>query len=227
MKKPTLSILALIALLEPTRAADLPSRKPVYTPPPPPAALWNGLYLGLNLGGGWPERGAGGVVGGAQIGYNYQLTPLFVVGLETDFQGTSLSLSGRRPALFDPTAFAAGAAPLLPFPGAQGARSVPWFGTLRARVGVLALSPTLLLYGTGGFAYAGAGGGVATGWTVGGGAEWTFARNWSAKAEYLFNDVSGGAAGGPGGKRDISFHVVRAGVNYRFDASDLLSFTKF
>jgi outer membrane immunogenic protein len=227
MTKAALSFLALIALLGPTRAADLPSRKPALAPPPPaPAAPWKGLYLGLNLGGGWAQRGGGGVVGGGQIGYNYQLTPLFVVGLETDFQGTSLSLSGRRPPLFDPTALTSGAIP--PFQGAQVAHSVPWFGTVRGRVGVLALGPTLLLYGTGGFAYAGAGAGVATGWTAGGGAEWAFAHNWSAKAEYLFNDVSGGGAGGPGGgRRDISFQVVRAGVNYHFDAGELLGVTKF
>ncbi|QGM47311.1 outer membrane protein [Methylocystis heyeri] len=226
MKKVSLSILPLIALLGPASAADLPSRKTAVAPQPAPATSWNGLYFGLNLGGGWAQRSGGGVVGGGQIGYNYQLTPLFVVGLESDFQGTSLSLSGRRPPLFVPTALGAGAVP--PFTGAQGGGAVPWFGTVRGRVGVLALGPSLLLYGTGGFAYAGAGGGVATGWTAGGGAEWAFARNWSAKAEYLFNDVSGGGAGGPGGAtRDVSFHVVRVGVNYRFDAGDLLGRTKF
>ena len=32
----------------------------------------------------------GGVLGGGQLGYNYSLTPMFLVGLETDFQGTSM-----------------------------------------------------------------------------------------------------------------------------------------
>ncbi len=33
---------------------------------------------------------AGGVVGGAQVGYNFQFNPSIVVGVETDFQGSSI-----------------------------------------------------------------------------------------------------------------------------------------
>ena len=64
---------------------------------------------------------------------------------------------------------------------------------MRGRVGYL-ITPTLLIYGTGGFAY----GQVSafgfnttpTGWTAGGGVEWMFAPHWSAKAEYLYVDLS-------------------------------------
>jgi len=216
MKKIMFPILSLIASLGTAQAADVVSRK--AAPPPPPAPLWTGAYVGANLGGGWARQGTGGISGGAQIGYNRQITPLFVAGLEADFQATSLSASNRRP--FDPAALVSGVSPTFP-PGGPGGRNLPWFGTLRGRIGVLPLTPSLLIYGTGGFAYAGGHGGVTTGWTAGGGVEWAFARNWSAKAEYLFADLSPGGSG-PFGDRRTNFQLVRAGVNYRFDPGDFL-----
>lgn len=94
-------------------------------------------------------------------------------------------------------------------------KSVDWLGTVRARFGYLA-TPTLLVYATGGLAYGGVtasdsifqtwgprpGGptyqspgavghfsGTLAGWTVGGGLEWLFLPNWSAKVEYLHYDL--------------------------------------
>jgi outer membrane immunogenic protein len=107
------------------------------------------------------------------------------------------------------------------------------FGTVRGRAGLTVL-PTLVLYGTGGFAYANVsrnGGGYTTsmtqtGWTAGGGAEWMFLPNWSAKAEYLYTDVSGGNTNSYGGNWGIGlnnvnnhtrYNTVRAGVNYHFN----------
>ena len=40
----------------------------------------------------------GGVVGGAQVGYNFQFNQ-FVLGVETDFQGTSISGNGGNAGL--------------------------------------------------------------------------------------------------------------------------------
>jgi outer membrane immunogenic protein len=117
-----------------------------------------------------------------------------------------------------------------------------WFGTVRGRLGA-AVTPDLLLYGTGGLAYghinAGADFDVTAevhrdlflstvnrtkaGWTVGAGAEWMFARNWSAKAEYLFVDlgkVSDVATSSPPFGVRYTWHtqenILRAGVNYHF-----------
>lgn len=78
---------------------------------PPPAFDWNGVYIGVNVGGGFdhfafpfviatPDGGftkstggisAGGPVGGVQAGFNYAL-PFFhlVAGLEFDFGGTGI-----------------------------------------------------------------------------------------------------------------------------------------
>lgn len=198
MKK-TLSTMALYATLTcgAVQAADLPSSKdaPAYVPPAPTFS-WTGLYAGVNLGAGWRANGGsqGYVLGGGQIGYNYQLSPLFVAGLETDFQGTS-------------------------------SRNLDWFGTVRGRLGITPLSPNLLVYGTGGFAYGEVRDGwntvnnVGTGWTAGGGVEWAFHPNWSAKVEYLYTDLSGGNNGWWGGSRHSKSNTVRVGLNYHFNAS--------
>jgi outer membrane immunogenic protein len=80
MKKAISALALLVALAAgAAQAADLPSRKgppPAY-PPPPPVMTWTGFYVGGNIGGGWRSRNnaGGGVIGGVQAGYNYQLTP--------------------------------------------------------------------------------------------------------------------------------------------------------
>ena len=223
-------------------AADLPSHKapPVYVPPPPPPPLWTGFYAGLNLGGGFYANnssnqgwgwnnggggGSGGVVGGGQIGYNYQFGSSFVVGAETDFQGTSIGSGGNNNNL----------GWLFGFPPVTTAR-LNWFGTVRGRLGWL-FTPTVLVYGTGGFAYGevqrngwlNQNSAVQTGWTAGAGAEWMFMPNWSVKAEYLYTQISGSNSNNgwlwafnPGwGLNNVNnrtrFHTIRAGVNYHFN----------
>jgi outer membrane immunogenic protein len=101
-----------------------------------------------------------GVIGGGQIGYNYQVNPRWVVGFETDIQSGqranntftspfSGSLCGFS---LTPTTCLAGAT--VPFNGVATSSveaKLEWFGTFRGRVGVL-LNDGLLLYGTGGLA---------------------------------------------------------------------------
>ena len=68
-----------------------------------------------------------------------------------------------------------------------------------------------------------------TGWTVGAGVEVGLARNWSAKAEYLFVDLANGScttdcaiadANGPPLIPNVAVKfnesIVRGGINYRF-----------
>lgn len=187
-----------------THAADLPSRKgaPDFTAPPA-TFLWSGPYAGVNIGYGFGERsGFEGVLGGGQLGYNLQATPLLVVGLETDFQGADISERSGNP-------FAA-------------RRRVEWFGTVRGRVGVTPFAAPALFYGTGGFAYGRtqpnvSGGDVRTGWTAGGGVEWAFRPDLSAKIEYLYTDLSDDAGGWWSSALRTRFHTVRAGLNYHFD----------
>jgi outer membrane immunogenic protein len=216
-------------------AADLPSRKapPMMPPPPPPPATWTGFYFGANAGGGWIDsyaksgfrngwNGAGwvpgavidnsssdaGVVGGGQVGYNLQIHPLFVVGVEADIQASNVGDNQ---------------------PGAFGVvRGVDWFGTARARLGTTFLGPQLLVYGTGGFAYGdirlkhpvgvGSLSQTGTGWTAGGGVEWMFAPSWSAKVEYLYTDIGASDWGGFNTlEQRVHLQTVRAGVNYHFN----------
>ena len=259
MKKILLSAVSLAILSGSALAADLPSRKAPVAPPPPPPPMWTGFYAGLNLGGGWGAGNgnssaynldglnggitnnlgaggnSGGVIGGAQIGYNYQINSLglggmgVLIGAEADFQGTSMGSGGgsRYGYLLNvnngTTRYVPG--------WVGGGVSLPWFGTVRGRLG-LTVMPTLLIYGTGGFAYADVqrNGGyqnsaTQTGWTAGGGAEWMFMPNWSTKVEYLYTDVSGGNSGW-GNNLGISlnsvnnhtrWNTVRAGVNYHFN----------
>ncbi|MGB8898002.1 MAG: outer membrane beta-barrel protein [Methylocella sp.] len=73
------------------------------------------------------------------------------------------------------------------------AGGIDYFGTLRGRYGYL-FTPTLLVYGTGGFAYGGTGTSSLTttplGWAAGGGLEWMFFPNWSLKVEYLYYELA-------------------------------------
>jgi outer membrane immunogenic protein len=199
------------------------------------APIWNGLLPPTNLGNnlfflpnGNGVGNQGGVVGGAQAGYNFQFNQ-FVIGAETDFQGTSLSGGGNNAPLTTFPAFfnnPNGNNFLVPIGAITGANiSLPWFGTVRGRVGYL-FTPTLLLYGTAGFAYgeinAWGLSNTRTGWTAGGGVEWLFAPHWSAKAEYLYVDLdSNGQTGTFGWTWGNHFHpqlnVVRVGVNYHFN----------
>ena len=110
--------------------------------------------------------------------------------------------------------------------GNGGNLSLPWFGTVRGRAGYL-VTPTLLLYGTAGFAYGGVDAfqrsDTCTGWTAGGGVEWLFAPHWSAKVEYLYVDldssgINGAYTGWQLGNNDHpQLNVVRAGLNYHFN----------
>ena len=87
----------------------------------------------------------------------------------------------------------------------------------------------------GGFSASGASGswgGSATkvGWTVGGGAEWALSRNWTVKAEYLYVNFGAvdaasqikhtstglGYANGISTSADLTAHIARAGINYKF-----------
>src|SRR5215510_6319992 len=111
-----LTALGLTALATSAIAADLP----VKAPPPPPAPVWtwSGPYIGAHIGGGWVNRDffiedievdqrlrffepfdtrhhASGVVGGGQVGINWQFPgTAWVVGMEGDFSGTDIHRRG-------------------------------------------------------------------------------------------------------------------------------------
>ena len=156
---------------------------------PAPVMTWTGFYIGVNVGYGWANVGSAsfsndldGIIGGGQIGYNHQIGQ-FALGVEGDFR-----LSGE-----DRTD--SGTVLGIAFTVDQ---NIQWFGTLRGRIGY-AFGPWMI-FATGGAAWQNYELSVSVlgttasddttnlGWTVGGGAEWMFAPQWSAKIEYLYMD---------------------------------------
>jgi outer membrane immunogenic protein len=244
-------------------AADLSARR--YSKAPAmvaaPVYSWSGCYLGGNVGGGWSTHtgdrgiinagnatlnagigvpvtlgtGSGGVIGGAQIGCNYQNGPI-VFGVETDIQGSGLRGNSM-------VYFPSPDGGITDATTSRGGERINWFGTARARVGFTPAN-NFLLYGTAGFAYggvnssatlvltpaaegnyAGATSETKFGWTAGMGGEYAFANNWSAKLEYLYLDIGTTAVrmvdpGRPATFIDYAFrhrdNIVRVGLNYHF-----------
>jgi outer membrane immunogenic protein len=204
---------------------------------PVAARNWAGLYLGANVGSGTGRDrstlGAAGapaeqfnlspdgVNGGGQIGYNWQAGNI-VYGLETDFQGSSQQDNKTAVALR----------------GATYDATLPWFGTVRGRVGYSA--GDTLFYVTGGYAY----GSVKTkitaapfgtaslsktqdGYAVGGGIETPFkllglfGPQWTTKTEYLYVDLGSSndiVAPGITSSTKVTEHIFRTGLNYNFNA---------
>ncbi|WP_026304546.1 outer membrane protein [Kaistia granuli] len=227
------------------QAADL-----TYEPAPvaPEVFSWTGLYIGVHggLGGGefdssfkddwapgwdnWSQQdNAFGFFGGAQIGYNYQFAPNWVVGAEADLALANIEAKHDIVETNDDGDYA------------RQSTEVEWFGTIRGRLGYA--MDNVLFYGTGGAAY----GSVKTsfdqgddfgsydgafsasdtqwGWTAGAGVEYAITKNVTLKAEYLYVDLGSAdytvSDDGPffdDGtiSLDTAFHTLKAGLNYKF-----------
>src|SRR5262245_4505512 len=162
--------LAALCLSIPAFAADLPAR--VTKAPPAlvsPAYNWSGFYLGVHAGytfaededitttgqaqanvtnvaiGARPARvglGRDGFIGGGQMGYNWQVSPNWVFGLEADISYVDVRLDGTV------VGISSAGAPL----NNTFRTRMEYFGTVRGRIGY-AWDRTLL-YATGGLAYA-------------------------------------------------------------------------
>jgi outer membrane immunogenic protein len=228
-------------------AADMPVKAPAYQAPPPIALYnWNGFYIGANIGYGWSKvdstgtnlatgdqlsasQDRTGILGGGQIGYNYLVSPSILLGVEGDFDGANLT--GSTDECRDATHCS------------HSDGKTDWLATLRGRAGYV--MNDWLIFATGGGAWShgsstrtitaspilGAVGQSASvspthsGWTAGGGVEYGFARNWSAKLEYLYIQTSGGSdfvyATVPTANShvDSTSHIstVRLGINYHFN----------
>jgi outer membrane immunogenic protein len=88
---------------------------------------------------------------------------------------------------------------------------------VRGRAGVA--FDRVLVYGTGGFAYGDVGpwGTDGIGWTVGGGIEYAFTNNITAKIEGLYVNLErDDRFRGVRVRGEEDFGVVRAGLNYKF-----------
>ncbi len=187
----------------PAIAADL---TPV--PPPAPVFTWTGFELGLHVGGGSDRTrvnlydlydfsdsyNSTGAFGGAHVGFNYQLMGPLVIGVQGEYNFAGLI--GNSSA----------------FPLNYLATSVREFGSADARIGY-AFNNNLLIYAIGGFAYGDIRGTInfqgfpgfpapyvtgfpvnrffdanRYGFDVGGGLEYNFYGNWTARLEYRYYD---------------------------------------
>ncbi|QND52877.1 porin family protein [Phyllobacterium sp. 628] len=234
MNKSILSGLLFLCLLSPSTVyaadavADTASPEPLLAEP---SFTWTGFYAGVNAGYGFGGddrvglrtggifRGSigdlenSGFLGGAQIGYNYQINNI-VLGLEADFQGGDINddLS---------TAFLGSEV--------DAHSKINWFGTVRPRLGY-AFDRTMI-YGTGGLAYGNVKYSVSiddvndiessktrAGWTAGAGAEHAFTDHLTAKLEYQYINLGSRKIGDDvlSTEATSDFHSVRIGLNYKF-----------
>jgi outer membrane immunogenic protein len=183
---------------------------------------------------GGSSNGLNGVIGGVQLGYNWQIAN-YLAGLEADFDGTGQKGGGTASALF----------PLNGTPGgtitAPYSESLSFLGTVRARGGYI-IANQFLIYGTGGLAYgriAGSGSETApgfnvpasnalgaascvsgvcslgswstgvtkVGWVAGAGVEGAAFGNWSWRVEYLHVDL---------GSANLSFSTLPGCYGFAF-----------
>lgn len=237
MKKLLYVLAGATALISaPALAADL-GRMPVRAPvayAPAPYFNWSGFYVGVQGGGGWGDvdwryqatgttahhSTSGGLLGGT-AGFNWQ-TGSWVFGIEADYAWADISGNTA-----------------CPNPAFDCRSRLDSFGTARGRLGYA--WDRFMLYGTAGAAFGDQNirtvhlAGVNTpasgtptngtsrfqaGWTAGGGLEWAFAGNWSAKVEALYFDLDRDTYTVDNGLLVNARHsggVVRGGINYRFN----------
>jgi outer membrane immunogenic protein len=201
---------------------------------------WNGFYAGAHAGAAWDHRDASifnaatgvfrvsgsteasGIMGGGQLGFNYALTPHWIAGLEADISAANLQSSAVGADVYG-----------------KRDNKIDSFGSVRGRFGYA--WNEILFYGTGGFAWADeqmtrtqqigtinlatpgtveSSSTAGAGWVAGAGLEWGFARNWSARIEYLHLAIGSQSFTFPLAMQRIDatarMDVVRVGLNYRF-----------
>jgi len=209
--------MAAVVVTAPAFAADMQLRA---APPVVNVSPWNGFYLGAGVGGMFnttlnPDTTGfdlasykpSGVTYGAFAGRNWQVQN-WVVGLEVDFDVANRHASNTIMEEMVTTA------------------TIKYLGSARARVG-FTLAPNLLVYGTAGVGLANTAASIGLGdmsvdastnhfgWVAGGGAEWLFTNNWSARIEYKHYDL---------GKSSYSFGPV---VNINIPAALTVDVAKF
>jgi outer membrane immunogenic protein len=212
-------------------AADMPLK----APPPVAVNTWTGFYAGVDFGAvngtgesqsfsqspGFPAGAAGydpvalgsanhwGGIGGVYAGYNWAVTPSWVVGVEGDWSKSNLGNTVVDPTLTSlgvpvpgPGCSTAGAGGAPTCNGVVMSDNLSWIASVRGRLGYTLGS--MMLYGTAGGAwsniehsgqvvpmFANVGSiavsqsGTNSGWVAGGGLELMATANWLVRIEYL------------------------------------------
>jgi outer membrane immunogenic protein len=228
---PTIAALIVVGASVPALAADLGARTyaPAYAAP---LYNWTGFYIGGHLGGAFSASNSfNGLVlsnydarllGGVQAGADFQFAGNFVVGIEGQYSWLGANSIGAI--------FPAG------FVYSNNQRGL---GSVTGRLGY-AWGPALF-YAKGGYAYSDhtetltfggtpvaftRDGNHKNGYTVGGGVEYLFTPNLSAKAEYQYYNFGNSrfltpALLVPFGTFSNDEHTLKAGLNYRFNFGPL------
>jgi outer membrane immunogenic protein len=262
MKKFALAVSILAVSAVGATAADMAPR---YTKAPvmaAPASDWSGFYVGAGVGGKWMDsdwntttaffptgavipfttdphaRFSGSAVRfSAYAGYNWQLSPVWVAGIEGDvgYADNHRTEASRIPGL--------GLLNAGSFTQVKGT----WDASIRGRAGYL-ITPSLLAYGTAGVSFQHVQA-VATcpadtfvcnpavgtqsfsnssdrvGWTVGGGLEGKISQNWLARAEYRYSDFGAFSFNaipftistfGANARLSTTTQIVTVGLAYKF-----------
>lgn len=240
---------ALTAALSPAAAADLPRLLP---PAPPVQWNWTGLYWGAHLGGSYGQSSftspfgpslygdhvrTPSVLAGVQLGYNYQVSPNWLLGVEADV--SALNGDGTQ-TCFAPDGF---------FLSANCRVKHNAMATGTGRLGfVTGRGGRTLLYGKAGVAWLAQSIDIATnplglqtssndgrfGWTVGAGVEQALAPAWSVKLEYGYADFGSKTMATPNSFAQLFYpffyvpvpgsttsvsqtsHTVKVGLNMKF-----------
>ncbi len=184
----------------------------------------NGFSLSTGYFTAARKSDKGSFTGGGQIGYNYQMGGV-VLGLEADINYANT----------EKTYYASN-----DFSSIAARSKTQWYGTVRPRLGFTPMD-RVLLYVTGGLAYGqvktsavyvenatgfnlgGSNSDTRVGWTIGAGAEYAVTNNITVRGEYAYVDLGDKSHNGFNAVGDYvnwkdptNFHVVRAGVNYKF-----------
>jgi len=195
-----------------------------------PAAFdWTGFYLGghietvrgrASVSAGDPVpftsvRSFGSFFGGIDLGYNHQLTSGLVLGAEAD-----ISVPDAYPSNAEA------------WSGNALREEIDYVATLRGRVGYA--TGRWLTYVTGGFAWSsthqfrtdaatgddGRRSRMRTGWSAGGGVEYAFQGEWSARLEYLYARLGSADvmfANGATYGSQFDLHMIRLGLNRKLN----------
>jgi outer membrane immunogenic protein len=249
MKRFLLAAVAFGALLSGSAvAADMDVKAPPYRAPA--MYSWSGCYIGVHGGWGWGSEhvsthsylGAvatrtnevsldtcGALVGG-QVGCDYQFAGNLLFGIQGDYAGTRITGDIQDPHT------------------GSSINDVLRFETSRiasvtGRLGITGWANQALIYVKGGgawaqnkydfrsadrFALRGIYDISYSGWTIGAGAEWAFARSWSVFVEYNHYDFGnatttlalrnfGGAFSEDYQAKTPTIDTVKFGINYRFN----------
>ena len=181
------------------------------TPTYMPAITWSGLYIGVHagatVGGDLEVKGSEqnfdveeSFVGGAQIGYDWQLRGPWVLGVEANYSWIDDEVSNQR---------------------GQTAGFSDYVASVRGRIGY-AFDRTLV-YATGGVAFLGIDDDVkdkladdtAVGYAVGGGVEHKLRDNLSLGLETLYYNAEDDLKDSPN-EAERDFWTVSARLNYHF-----------